>query len=302
MIKTNNVNKGSLDSLKIFFVEISLGTWHLGILKPCSTMLPVPRLTLPFLILGLLLTQPLFAQHNAALPENTTLPFMRTYLSALIAESDALGAVSPLDAEMIRAEASMLIRDSRDVKTTEDEEKLLDDILDIYAKIFPEDDDQSLDNFTVEADRNLHEILDALPLLIAETIVPIPLLPTHTKELENALDALITGLPDIESALDLTIWLSALHDVSSDLIADVPMPPLPVLKNDVRVLMTQLRGYMQQLESENTQRQATDDILTLLSETLERAETNTDMLSFFEQLEEAFESIKQATLPLPDTP
>lgn len=175
----------------------------------------------------------------------TSWPRLEAYLGSLIAHAPEIATISPHAEEDIRALATDLARKAHEATTEDARAKVLTEFRRTYREIFPEKDAHPVSAFTARAKELLSEIPDVLPLLVEEPLRSTSAFATLPADV-SSLRMRLSSLADEESSL---LWFQQFESMSEKLLALSPPTPLPILREDLRQLLTNLTTYLLNVEN-----------------------------------------------------
>jgi len=206
---------------------------------------------------------------------------LATYFASLITHADALGHFSPHAAEDIRALATDLAGKAHAARTEEEKQKVIGQFGEIYREIFPEKSAHPLGPFQTRAGILLADVPDVLPLLVEGAVNSSSALAALQSDV-TLLQAELSTLSHPETSL---LFFDHFEEFAGTLFTFAPGAPLPLLREDLRRLLTNLQDYLTSMETMEVRTGMRQDDIDALEETLATLKTEADLDTFLEDLE-----------------
>ena len=216
---------------------------------------------------------------------------LQTYLGALITHAAEISVKSPHATEDIRAIATDLAGKVQAARSPADRKKVVEEFRKAYREIFPEKDLHSLTLFQEKASALLAEIPDVLPLLVEGATRSSSVFAALRSEAAN-LQMKLSSLADSDLVAS---WFDHFETFGNTLLSLAPPAPLPLVKEDLRHLLTNLSSYLQSVENMKVATGVTREDIAKLQKSLESITEEKALDRFLGELENVLTHLRPAS-------
>ena len=216
---------------------------------------------------------------------------LQTYLGALITHAAEISVKSPHATEDIRAIATDLAGKVQAARSPADRKKVVEEFRKAYREIFPEKDLHSLTLFQEKASALLAEIPDVLPLLVEGATRSSSVFAALRSEAAN-LQMKLSSLADSDLVAS---WFDHFETFGNTLLSLASPAPLPLVKEDLRQLLTNLSSYLQSVENMKVATGVTREDIAKLQKSLESITEEKALDRFLGELENVLTHLRPAS-------